>query len=253
MARQKIVAGNWKMNKNLTEGEQLIREILNNNISLSENKKVIIAPPFIHLSAAASQLKGSDGIFLAAQNCHQKQSGAYTGEVSAEMLKSAGVAYVILGHSERRQYFFENEALLTEKVDAVLFQGMNVIFCVGEPLEIRDAGHQNDFVEKQIAGSLFHLTLAQFSKIMIAYEPIWAIGTGRTASKEQAQEMHAHIRKVIAEKFGREASENLSILYGGSCKADNAAELFAQPDVDGGLIGGGALKSEDFCAIINAL
>lgn len=253
MARQKIVAGNWKMNKNLSEGEQLVDDLLKSDFSLSENKKVIIAPPYIQLSTAAKQLNGREEISLAAQNCHQKPHGAYTGEVSAEMLKSAGVSYVILGHSERRQYFFENEALLTQKVDAVLSQGMDVIFCVGEPLEIRDAGNQNNFVEAQVSGSLFHLTLAQFQKIVIAYEPIWAIGTGRTATKEQAQEMHAHIRRVIAGKFGNDAAENLTILYGGSCKPDNAAELFAEPDVDGGLIGGASLDSADFCAIINAL
>jgi len=252
-ARLKIVAGNWKMNKTLSEGQRLIQEILDSNISLSANQQVIIAPPYIHLAAAAGMIKGRQGIYLAAQNCHQQQSGAYTGEVSAAMLQSLGVSYVILGHSERRQYFKEDAPLLAEKVNAALAQGLKVIFCVGEPLETREAGDQNNYVAQQIAGSLFHLTPEQSAHITIAYEPIWAIGTGRTASKEQAQEMHAHIRRVIADQFGAERAEGLTILYGGSCKPDNAEALFAQPDVDGGLIGGAALHAKDFCAIIQQL
>ncbi|HET8574410.1 MAG TPA: triose-phosphate isomerase [Edaphocola sp.] len=253
MTRKKIVAGNWKMNQNLFEGKQLVEDIINSNFTLEDHQEVIIAPPFIQLSLAAGQLKDKPGIFLSAQNCHQKQSGAYTGEVSAEMLKSTGVDYVILGHSERREYFSESVELLAEKVDAALEKGLKVIFCVGEPLAIRDANQQNDYVETQIAKSLFHLSEQQFADIVLAYEPIWAIGTGRTASKEQAQDMHAHIRKVIAGKFGGTIADHLTILYGGSCKPDNAKELFAQPDVDGGLIGGASLKAADFVAIVQAL
>jgi len=253
MTRKKIVAGNWKMNQNLFEGKQLVEDILNSNFTLADNQEVIIAPPFIQLSLAAGQLKDKPGVFLAAQNCHQKTSGAYTGEISAGMLKSTGVDYVILGHSERREYFAESEALLAEKVDAVLAQELKVIFCVGEPLAIRDAGQQNDYVAAQISKSLFHLTEQQLPDIVLAYEPIWAIGTGRTASKEQAQDMHAHIRQVIAGKFGEAAADNMTILYGGSCKPDNASKLFSQPDVDGGLIGGASLKAADFVAIIQAM
>ena len=253
MTRKKIVAGNWKMNQNLFEGKQLVEDILNSNFTLADNQEVIIAPPFIQLSLTAGQIKDKQGVFLAAQNCHQKASGAYTGEISAGMLKSTGVDYVILGHSERREYFAESEALLAEKVDAVLAQEMKVIFCVGEPLAVRDAGQQNDQVTSQISKSLFHLSEQQLSNVVLAYEPIWAIGTGRTASKEQAQDMHAHIRQVIAGKFGEAAADNMTILYGGSCKPDNASELFAQPDVDGGLIGGASLKAADFAAIIQAM
>lgn len=253
MARQQIVAGNWKMNKNLIEGKQLLEDILKTDYALEENQKVIIAPPFIQLPVAAMQLKNKKGFYLAAQNCHQKPSGAYTGEISAEMLAVTGVEYVILGHSERRQYFNEDATLLNDKVDAALAQGLKVIFCVGEPLDVRDAGEEKDFIKQQIMGSLAYLSLEQFKDIVIAYEPIWAIGTGRTATKEQAQEMHAHIRSVIAEKYGNYTAGNLPILYGGSCKPENAAELFAQPDVDGGLIGGASLKAADFAAIIQAM
>lgn len=253
MTRKKIVAGNWKMNQNLFEGKQLVEDIINSNFSLADHQEVIIAPPFIQLSLAAGQVKDKTGIFLAAQNCHQKQNGAYTGEISAGMLKSTGVDYVILGHSERREYFAESVEVLAEKVDAALAQDLKVIFCVGEPLAIRDANQQNDYVEAQISKSLFHLSELQFANIILAYEPIWAIGTGRTASKEQAQDMHAHIRKVIAGKFGETMADKLTILYGGSCKPDNAKDLFTQPDVDGGLIGGASLKAADFVAIIQAL
>lgn len=252
MSRKKIVAGNWKMNQNLFEGKQLVTDILKRSSNLSENVKVVIAPPFIQLELAASQIKEVEGFYLAAQNCHQEKAGAYTGEVSAYMLKSVGVDYVILGHSERRQYFGEDEILLAKKVNAVLDAEMKVIFCVGEPLEIRDANTQNELVKKQILGGLFHLEEAQFENIVIAYEPVWAIGTGRTASAEQAQDMHAFIRSVIAEKYGNDVAANTTILYGGSCNAANAAALFACPDVDGGLIGGASLKADDFDAIIKA-
>jgi triosephosphate isomerase len=252
MSRKNIVAGNWKMNLNLFEGKQLVADVLQKSLALAENTEVVIAPPFTQLELAATQLKDTPGYLLAAQNCHQETSGAYTGEVSASMLKSVGVTYVILGHSERRQYFGEDEALLAKKVNAVLANDLKVIFCVGELLEVRDANGQNELVHQQITGGLFHLNAAQFKNVVIAYEPVWAIGTGRTATSEQAQEMHAYIRSVIAEKYGAETAEDTSILYGGSCKPSNAAELFACPDVDGGLIGGASLVAADFAAIIEA-
>lgn len=252
MSRKKIVAGNWKMNLNLFEGKQLVADVLQKSLSLAEGTEVVIAPPFTQLELAATQLKDTPGYLLGAQNCHQEASGAYTGEVSAAMLKSVGVTYVILGHSERRQYFGEDETLLAKKVNAALANDLKVIFCVGEPLEVRDANGQNELVHQQIVGGLFHLDLAQFKNVVIAYEPVWAIGTGRTASTEQAQEMHAYIRSVIADKYGAETAENTSILYGGSCKPSNAAELLACPDVDGGLIGGASLVAADFAGIIEA-
>ncbi len=252
MSRKKIVAGNWKMNLNLFEGKQLVADVLQKSLSLAENTEVVIAPPFTQLELAATQLKDTQGYLLGARNCHQEASGAYTGEVSAAMLKSVGVTYVILGHSERRQYFGEDEALLAKKVNAALANDLKVIFCVGEPLEVRDANGQNELVHQQIVGGLFHLDTAQFKNIVIAYEPVWAIGTGRTASADQAQEMHAYIRSVVAEKYGAETADDTSILYGGSCKPSNAAELFACPDVDGGLIGGAALVAADFAGIIEA-
>lgn len=252
MNRKKIVAGNWKMNKNLQEGLALVEEILNSNISLRDDQEVIIAPPFISLAAVASMLEGKNGFALAAQNCHQETSGAYTGEVSAKMLKSVGVSYVILGHSERREYFGETDAVLAKKVDTVLAEGMKIIFCCGEPLQIREAGTQNDYIKAQIENGLFHLPAEAFANIVIAYEPIWAIGTGLTASDEQAQEVHAAIRQLLAEKYGQAVAEATTILYGGSAKPSNAAGLFAQPDVDGGLIGGASLVAADFAAIIAA-
>lgn len=240
------------MNMNLFEGKQLVSDILQKNAVLPENTEVILAPPFTQLELAATQLKDASGYFLAAQNCHQEPLGAYTGEISAAMLKSVGVTYVILGHSERRQYFGENEALLAQKVNTVLAQDLRVIFCVGEPLEVRDANTQNELVREQITGGVFHLDEAQFRNIVIAYEPVWAIGTGRTATSQQAQDMHTFIRSVIAEKYGTGIAEQTVILYGGSCKPSNAAELFACPDVDGGLIGGASLSADDFTGIINA-
>ncbi|WP_118972796.1 triose-phosphate isomerase [Taibaiella koreensis] len=254
MSRKKIVAGNWKMNQNLFEGKQLVTDILKRTaaLALPENLEVLIAPPFTQLELAATQLKDVPGHFLAAQNCHQEASGAYTGEISAGMLKSVAVAYVILGHSERRQYFGEDEALLAKKTDAALSQGLKVIFCVGEPLEIRDAGTQNDLVRRQIEGGLFHLSADQWGHIVIAYEPVWAIGTGRTATAAQAQDMHAFIRSLLAEQYGAELADATTILYGGSAKPSNAPELFACPDVDGGLIGGASLNADDFEGIVKA-
>lgn len=254
MSRKKIVAGNWKMNQNLFEGKQLVTDILKRTAAreLPAHLEVVIAPPFTQLELAASQLKDIPGHFLAAQNCHQEKSGAYTGEISANMLKSVDVTYVILGHSERRQYFGENEALLAKKTDAALAEGLKVIFCVGEPLEVRDANTQNELVRSQVEGGLFHLDASAFKNIVVAYEPVWAIGTGRTASAAQAQDMHAFIRSLIAGKYGPEVAGNMTILYGGSCKPSNAAELFACPDVDGGLIGGASLNADDFEGIIDA-
>ena len=249
--RKKIVAGNWKMNKNLQEGIELTKE-LNTVLSADRpNCDVVICTPFIHLASVAPLLDASI-IGLGAENCADKASGAYTGEVSAEMVKSTGAQYVILGHSERRSYYHETAEILKEKIKLALANNLKVIFCIGEVLEEREAGKQNEVVKGQLEGSLFDLSAEQFSQIILAYEPVWAIGTGKTATAEQAEEMHAYIRGVIAEKFGADAAENVSILYGGSCKPSNAKELFAKPDVDGGLIGGAALKAADFKGIIDA-
>lgn len=253
MPRKKIVAGNWKMNQNLFEGKQLIADILGKGLTVPADTEVVIAPPFTQLELAATQLKDVAGFSLAAQNCHQEASGAYTGEISAAMLSSVGVQYVILGHSERRQYFGEDENLLSLKVNAALKEGLKVIFCVGEPLEVRDAQTQNEWVSRQVSGALFHMEPSLFREIIIAYEPVWAIGTGRTASTEQAQDMHAFIRSLIRSQYGEEAADHISILYGGSCKPSNAAELFACPDVDGGLIGGASLNADDFSAIVQSI
>lgn len=249
--RKKIVAGNWKMNKNLQEGIALAKEL---NEKLSADKPacdVVICTPYIHLASVAG-LIDKNIIGLGAENCADKEKGAYTGEVSAEMVKSTGADYVILGHSERRAYYGETAEILKEKVNLALVNGLKVIFCIGEVLEEREAGKQNEVVKAQIEGSLFELTAEQYANIILAYEPVWAIGTGKTATAEQAEEMHAFIRGVIAEKFGTQAAEDTTILYGGSCKPSNAKELFAKPDVDGGLIGGAALKADDFKGIIDA-
>jgi triosephosphate isomerase len=249
--RKNIVAGNWKMNKNLQEGIALAKE-LNEVLSADKpNCGVIICTPFIHL-ASVTPLVDSELIGVGAENCADKVSGAYTGEVSAEMVASTGAKYVILGHSERRAYYHETPEILKEKVRLALDNGLTPIFCIGEVLAEREAGKQNEVVFAQLAGSLFDLSAEDFSKIILAYEPVWAIGTGKTATGEQAQEIHAYIRSVIAEKYGKEVAENTSILYGGSCKPSNAKELFANPDVDGGLIGGAALKAADFKGIIDA-
>ena len=249
--RKKIVAGNWKMNKNLQEGIELAKELNSVLTADKPNCGVIICTPFIHLASVAPILDKSI-IGLGAENCADKVSGAYTGEVSAEMVKSTGADYVILGHSERRAYYHETAEILKEKVKLALANGLKVIFCIGEVLEDRENGKQNEVVKAQLEGSLFDLTPAEFSNIILAYEPVWAIGTGKTATADQAQDMHAFIRGVIAEKFGAEAAENVTILYGGSCKPGNAKELFAKVDVDGGLIGGAALKAADFKGIIDA-
>jgi triosephosphate isomerase len=251
--RKKIVAGNWKMNLTLAQGEQLINDILQAGLTLKEGQEVVVATPFPYLLKAKALLKNYPGFYVAAQNCASEKSGAYTGEVSAEMLQSIGVDYVILGHSERREYFQESNAMLAKKIDQVLANGLKPIFCCGEPLEIRQAETQNDYVAKQLEESLYHLTEEQLKNVVIAYEPIWAIGTGLTASSAQAQDMHAFIRSQIVNKFGREAALHTSVLYGGSAKPGNAAELFSCPDVDGGLIGGASLVAADFVAIIEKL
>ena len=249
--RHKIVAGNWKMNKNLQEGVELAKEL---NIILAADKPncdVVICTPFIHLASVA-QVLDQNVIGLGAENCADKVSGAYTGEVSAEMVKSTGAQYVILGHSERREYYHETPEILKEKVLLAQANGLKVIFCIGESLAEREANKQNEVVKAELEGSVFNLSAEDFSKIIIAYEPIWAIGTGKTATSDQAEEIHAYIRSVIADKYGKEVAENISILYGGSCKASNAPELFAKPDIDGGLIGGASLKAADFKGIIDA-
>ena len=249
--RKKIVAGNWKMNKNLQEGVALAKELNEALVADKPNCGVVICTPFIHLASVASVID-ENLIGLGAENCADKVSGAYTGEVSAEMVKSTGANYVILGHSERRAYYHETPEILKEKVNLALANNLDVIFCIGEVLEEREAGKQNEVVKAQLEGSLYDLTAEEFSHIVLAYEPVWAIGTGKTATADQAEEMHAFIRATIAEKFGAEAAENVSILYGGSCKPSNAKEIFSKVNVDGGLIGGAALKVADFKGIIDA-
>lgn len=252
MARKKIVAGNWKMNKTYQDGMALVKEILEKAPSRSKNT-LVLATPFIHLAATTTSVKKRKYIKTAAQNCHQEAKGAYTGETSLDMIASIGAEYVLVGHSERRQYFAESNALLASKVNAALAQGITPIFCCGEALDIREAGTHEKYVAQQLNESLFHLNEVDFAKVVIAYEPIWAIGTGVTASSAQAQEMHKALRGVIRKQYSAKVANNTSILYGGSCNAKNAAELFAQPDVDGGLIGGASLIADDFLTIFNAL
>ena len=249
--RKNIVAGNWKMNKTLQEGIALAKELNEALANEKPNCDVIICTPFIHL-ASVTPLVDAAKIGVGAENCADKASGAYTGEVSAEMVASTGAKYVILGHSERRAYYHETPEILKEKTILALANGLTPIFCIGEVLEEREAGKHFDVVKAQIEESLFNLSAEDFGKIILAYEPVWAIGTGKTATAEQAQEMHAFIRKTIADKYGNEVAENCSILYGGSCKPSNAKELFANKDVDGGLIGGAALEVDSFMGIINA-
>ncbi|SEL96496.1 triosephosphate isomerase [Aquimarina amphilecti] len=248
--RTKIVAGNWKMNKNLAETGVLLSE-LKTKFKESSEAKIIVAPTFTNLYYAFEELRDVD-IDVAAQNMHQSESGAFTGEISVDMLKSVGVNVVILGHSERRAYFGETDELLEEKVNTALKHDMTVIFCFGEELEDRKSGNHFNVVESQLKNALFKLDNKAWDNIVLAYEPVWAIGTGETASPEQAQEMHAFIRKTIGDAFNTEVSEQVSILYGGSVKPTNAKEIFAKPDVDGGLIGGAALDPESFAAIANS-
>ena len=249
--RKKIVAGNWKMNKTLQEGLSLskdLKELLDNK---TINCEVVIGTPYIHLSEVAKAVEGSK-IQVAAQNCANKESGAYTGEISVSMIASTGANHVILGHSERRAYYNETPELLKEKVVLALSENLTPIFCFGEVLDERESGKHFEVVAAQLKDSLFDLSKEDFAKIVIAYEPVWAIGTGKTASAAQAQEMHAFIRQTLTDKFGKEIADNTSILYGGSCNAGNAKELFSNPDVDGGLIGGASLEADKFLPIIEA-
>lgn len=249
--RKNIVAGNWKMNKNLQEGVELAKELNEALKNKTVNCDVVIGTPFIHLASVANAVN-TNKIGVAAQNCADKESGAYTGEVSAAMVASTGARYVILGHSERRAYYHETSEILKEKVKLALANGLTPIFCIGEVLEEREAGKHFDVVKSQIEDSLFELSPEDFAKIVLAYEPVWAIGTGKTATADQAQEIHAFIRKTLAEKYGQEIADNTSILYGGSANAGNAKELFSNPDVDGGLIGGASLGVDKFMPIIEA-
>lgn len=254
--RKKIVAGNWKMNMTPEQGVTLVNDLIKEKLALKYNQIVIVCPPFTGIDRMNKQLSDAEAtkLNLGAQNISDKSNGAYTGEVSGEMLKSLNVRYVIVGHSERRQLYNESNEWLQKKVDAVLTSKMTPIFCCGEPLDVREAGEQNDYVQKQIEESIFHLNADTVSSnLVIAYEPIWAIGTGKTASADQAEDMHAFIRSVIDKKWGAEAAENISILYGGSVKPDNAEEIFSKENVDGGLIGGAALDANSFIEIINKM
>lgn len=252
--RQKIVAGNWKMNKTLQEANILTSEIMGMvNDEVKSNVQVIFCVPFPYLLPVKNLLGNNNHISVAAQNCSEHESGAYTGEVSASMLTSVGIPSVILGHSERRQYYGEDGKLLAKKVDIALKHGLTPIFCCGEPLEIREKGAHEQLVKQQVEESLFHLPTESLKKIIIAYEPVWAIGTGKTATAQQAQDMHAVIRKHLASKYGQEVAAEISIVYGGSVNAANAKELFANADVDGGLVGGASLKSREFTEIVKSI
>ena len=250
--RKQIAAANWKMNLTIDKAEALLNDILSAEINLAEDQQAIFAVPSPYLQMAQEKIN-RENYFIAAQNCYSKKSGAYTGEVSVEMLQSLHIKYVVIGHSERREYFEESNQFLAEKLNIALEYNITPIFCCGEPLSIRDAQTQNEFVAKQLEESLFHFSADEIQKIVIAYEPIWAIGTGKTATSEQAQEMHKYLRKVLADKYGNDVADNISILYGGSVKAANAKEIFSQPDVDGGLVGGASLIAEEFISIIKSL
>ena len=251
--RKQIAAANWKMNLTYQQGEKLLNEILSAKTDLAPHQQAIFAVPFPYLIMANSVIGEGNNFDISAQNCNDKRSGAYTGEVSAEMLQSIGIKYCILGHSERREYYFETNKLLADKLNTCLQYDITPIFCCGEPLRIREENNQDQYVQQQLEESLFHLTEEQVRTIIIAYEPIWAIGTGKTATTEQAQEMHRHLRSVLATKYGQAIANEIPILYGGSVKANNAAELFNSPDVDGGLVGGASLVAKDFVEIIKAL
>lgn len=256
--RKRIVAGNWKMNKTIDEAKALLSEIVNmvkDEVIESSNRgnvEVVLCPPALYLTMARQYVTAGGNISLGAQNCHEKEAGAYTGEISAPMLKSVGVEYVILGHSERRQYFEETNAQLAAKVDSALASGLKPIFCCGESRDLRENGDYIAFVKQQLTESLFHLSAESFANVIIAYEPIWAIGTGLTASSAQAQDMHFELRRHIADQYGDSIAQDTTILYGGSANAQNAADLFSQIDVDGGLIGGASLKSRDFITVVKA-
>ncbi|MEP7374242.1 MAG: triose-phosphate isomerase [Chitinophagaceae bacterium] len=251
--RKQIAAANWKMNLSFQQGEKLLDDILEANISLASHQYAIFAVPYPYLLMTRSEVDNAKNYHAAAQNCYHKKSGAFTGEVSAEMIHSIGVQYCVIGHSERREYFNETNAQLADKLNLCLENFITPIFCCGEPLAIREAGTQNEFVATQLKESLFHLLAEKIKDIVIAYEPIWAIGTGKTASTEQAQEIHAYLRSVLADQYGAGIAGQIPILYGGSVKANNAKELFSCPDVDGGLVGGASLIASDFIEIIKAL
>ena len=250
--RKNIVAGNWKMNTTVPEGVKLAKEV-NDAVAAAKDLKceVVIGVPFTHLTAVKAVID-INKVGLAAENCAAKDKGAYTGEVSAAMVASTGANYVILGHSERREYFNETPEMLKERVDLALANGLKVIFCCGESLELRENGTYKEYIKSEIEGSLFHLSADQFANIVIAYEPIWAIGTGKTATSDQAEEVHAVIRGLVADKYGKQVADDTTILYGGSCKPANAPELFSKPDIDGGLIGGASLKADSFMGIVTA-
>jgi len=249
--RKKIVAGNWKMNMDYEEGLSLFSEVVNMvHDEVTGKQHVVVCSPFIHLHSLAQLAKSNTKVSIGAQNAHQAESGAYTGETSAKMIHSTGAEYVILGHSERRQYFGETNELLAKKTDTALKNSLKPIFCIGETLQEREANEHFGIIKSQLAEGVFHLDATQFAQVVIAYEPVWAIGTGVTATSAQAQEIHVFIRKEIAAKYGQEVADNTTILYGGSCNPKNAAELFAQGDIDGGLIGGASLKSRDFLDIV---
>ena len=250
--RKKIIAGNWKMNLDKIDSINLTSKILKNT-EQEKDKKIILSPPFIYLEQLVTDCSERKDILIAAQNCSENGNGAYTGEVSAQMIKSIGVDYVIIGHSERRQYFNESHEVLNNKLSQALSNNLKVIFCCGENINQRDNNEFLDVINNQLSSTVFNLSAIDFSKIIIAYEPIWAIGTGKNATSEQAQEMHNYIRTIVSEKYGNEAANNVSILYGGSCKPSNAKSIFSQIDIDGGLIGGASLKSDDFISIINSI
>jgi len=251
--RKQIAAANWKMNCTLEQANDLLDGLIKENISLTPYREVVVAVPFPYLMMAKEKLKGSAGFKVAAQNCYTKSSGAFTGEVSATILESIAVDYVIIGHSERREIFGEDNKMLSQKTDTCLANNIKPIFCCGEPLQIRENETQNEYVETQIRESLFHLASDKLENFVVAYEPIWAIGTGKTATAEQAQEMQQHIRNVFKEKYGEAIAQSISILYGGSVKASNAQDIFGKPDVDGGLVGGASLVASEFISIIKSL
>jgi triosephosphate isomerase (TIM) len=253
MSRQQIAAANWKMNLTLSEAEALATQVSQNATNLKANQQIVFGVPFTYLQSIQGIISGTPQVFIAAQNCSNMPSGAYTGETSVAQLQQVGVTHVIIGHSERREYFNETNQFLAEKVNICLANNLKPIFCCGEPLAIREAETQNSYVQQQLSESLFHLTPQQITNFIIAYEPIWAIGTGKTATNQQAQDMHAHIRNVLQSQYGADIAATISILYGGSVKAANAHEIFAQPDVDGGLVGGASLIATEFGSIVNTL
>ena len=251
--RKQVAAANWKMNLTIQQAEKLLNDVLGSLNELKENHRVVFAVPFPYLFLAKQKVAGKPNVFVAAQNCSNKKSGAYTGETSVEMLQSIGVDYVIIGHSERREYFNESNLFIAEKIDIALENKIHPIFCCGESLSIREANGQNEYVSKQLKESLFHLTADQIQQLIISYEPIWAIGTGKTATPAQAQEMQLFLRSQLASVYGKAIADDITILYGGSVKGSNANQLFALPDVDGGLVGGASLNAEEFNIIINSL